>query len=84
MKRTNVLDLPQDARDLVTECEVSGQQTIFERNARPVAILVSYDEYLALHETIAITNDPGLRAKIDLADGQANKGEVDLVEEILS
>ena len=83
MKRTDVLDVPQEVRDLVTACEVSGQQMIFERNGRAVAILTSYDEYLALHETIQIANDAELRAKIETADAQANRGEVDLVEEIL-
>lgn len=82
MKRIDVLDLPQDARELVRECEVSGGQTIFERNGRAVAILASYDEWLALRETIAITNDAELRAKIDAADELVKRGEVALAEDL--
>ena len=49
MKRVvDVLDLSEETRDLVRESEARGSQTLFERNGRPVAILVSYDEYLAL------------------------------------
>lgn len=65
MKRIDVLDLSDDARDLIRECEAKGEQTIFERNGRPVAMLVSYDEYLALRETIEIANDALLFAKLE-------------------
>ena len=68
MKHLDVLDLPEDARDLIRECEAKGTRTVFERNGRPVAVLVSHDEYLALRETIEIANDPLLFAKIASAD----------------
>ena len=67
MKTVDVLDLPDDARALIAESEISGRQTLFERNGRPVAILVSYDEYLALRETIDIANDPELVGRIQEA-----------------
>ena len=57
MKHIDVLDLSDDARDLIRECEAKGEQTVFERYGRAVAMLVSYDEYLALRETIEIAND---------------------------
>ena len=68
MKRIDVLDLPEDSRDLIRECEAKGERTIFERNGRPVAVLVSHDEYTALRETIEIANDSLLFARIAEAD----------------
>lgn len=68
MKHLDVLDLPEDSRDLIRECEATGAQTVFERNGRPVAMLVSYDEYMALRETIEIANDSLLFAKLAEAD----------------
>lgn len=68
MKHLDVLDLPEDARDLIRECEAKGTRTVFERNGRPVAVLVSHDEYVALRETIDIANDALLFAKIAEAD----------------
>jgi mRNA-degrading endonuclease RelE of RelBE toxin-antitoxin system/PHD/YefM family antitoxin component YafN of YafNO toxin-antitoxin module len=68
VKRLDILDLPENVRDLIRECEAQGQQTFFERNGRPVAALVSYDEYLALRETIEIANDSLLFARISEAD----------------
>lgn len=68
MRKIDILDLSEEARDLIRECEARGEQTFFERNGRPVAALVSYDEYLALRETIEIANDSLLFAKISEAD----------------
>jgi PHD/YefM family antitoxin component YafN of YafNO toxin-antitoxin module len=82
VKRVDILDLPEDFRTIVHECELTGRQTVFERNERPVAILTSYDEYLALRETIAIANDARLRAMMKLADDQAQRGEIDLFENL--
>jgi len=68
VKHLEVLDLPDDARDLIRECAAKGTQTVFERNGRPVAVLVSHDEYMALRETIEIANDALLFAKLAEAD----------------
>jgi mRNA-degrading endonuclease RelE of RelBE toxin-antitoxin system/PHD/YefM family antitoxin component YafN of YafNO toxin-antitoxin module len=70
VKRLDILDLPENVRDLIRECEAQGQQTYFERNGKPVAVLVSYDEYLALRETIEIANDSLLFARISEADDE--------------
>jgi len=77
VKKIDVLDLPEGARELVGECEVTGRQTVFERNGRAVAILVSHDEYVALRETIEIAADPKLREKLAVAETEVAKGEID-------
>lgn len=82
MNRIDLLDLPEDARDLVRECEARGQRTIFERNGRPVAVLVSYDEYLALRETIDLVNAPLLYARIETADEEIRRGKMMLAEDL--
>ena len=81
-KRLELLELPDAVRELVSECELTGRQTIFERGGRPVAILVSHDEYVALHETIEIASDTDLRQRITAADEQANRGAVLLPEDL--
>lgn len=82
MKHVDILDLPEGARELVGECEVTGKQTRFERGGRPVAILVSYDEYMALTETLAILPDAELRARIEAAEELVANGRLMLVEEL--
>lgn len=77
MKNFEVLDLPDGARELVAECEISGKQILFQRDGRSVAILVSYDEYIALKETIALAGDAKLREKLTVAETEVAKGEID-------
>lgn len=68
MKRIDVLDLPEDSRDLIRECDATGARTVFERNGRPVAMLISHDEYQAMRETLDIANDPLVYARLAAAD----------------
>lgn len=83
MNHVDLLDLPEESRDLIRSCEARGTRTVFERNGRPVAVLVSWDEYMALHETISIANEPLLYAKIETAEEQGRTGRVLLIEDLL-
>ncbi len=69
-------------RQLVAECEVSGKRALFERDGRAVAILVSYDEYIALRETIDIANDAELRQQIEKAEEEIGRGVMMLPEDL--
>jgi PHD/YefM family antitoxin component YafN of YafNO toxin-antitoxin module len=82
-KRLEILDQSDAVREIVGECELTGKRTVFERNGRAVAILVSYDEFVALRETIAIADDADLRARIEVADEQTRRGAMLLPEELL-
>ena len=81
-KRLELLELSPDVRQLVGECEITGKRTIFERDGRPVAILVSHDEYLALRETIDIANNPELRRQIEAAEDEVKRNALMLPEEL--
>jgi PHD/YefM family antitoxin component YafN of YafNO toxin-antitoxin module len=81
-KRVEILDLPPDLKPLVAECELTGNRTLFTRNDRPVALLVSHDEYLALRETIAIAADAAAREAIDVAEAQVRQGALMLPEDL--
>lgn len=59
---------PEPVREAVLECEVRGRRTLFTRGGRPVALLVSWDEYLALGETVAIAGDPDLLERMRTAE----------------
>jgi PHD/YefM family antitoxin component YafN of YafNO toxin-antitoxin module len=56
---------------------------MFERSGRAVAVLLSYDEYVALRETIAIGADEALRTRIEAADEEVRRGAVMAVEDLL-
>jgi PHD/YefM family antitoxin component YafN of YafNO toxin-antitoxin module len=82
-KEIDILDLAEDVRVLVGECEVTGKRTLFCRNGRPVAMLASYDEYLALRETVEIVKNGVLLARITAAEEQIKRGAMLLVEDLL-
>ena len=82
-RRIEILDLAAEARELVRDCEITGQRTIFTRNGRDVAILVSHDEYLALRETIEIAGDAALREQIDAGEDEVKRGAMMLVEDLV-
>jgi mRNA-degrading endonuclease RelE of RelBE toxin-antitoxin system len=68
VKPIDIFDLPEEMRDLIRECAARGTRSVFEREGRPVAVLVSHDEYMALRETIDIANDSLLFARLAEAD----------------
>jgi mRNA-degrading endonuclease RelE of RelBE toxin-antitoxin system/PHD/YefM family antitoxin component YafN of YafNO toxin-antitoxin module len=70
VKRLDILEQPDEVRALIGECELTGKRTVFERQGRPVATLISYDEYMALRETIDISNDAELREALARAEKQ--------------
>jgi mRNA-degrading endonuclease RelE of RelBE toxin-antitoxin system/PHD/YefM family antitoxin component YafN of YafNO toxin-antitoxin module len=76
VKRIDILDLPDELRSVVGECEVTGNRVAFERNGRAVAMLVSYDEWLALRETIAIVNDQRLIAAWRKSEAEIARGAI--------
>ena len=69
-------------RELVSECELTGNRTVFERFGRPVAILVSHDEYLALRETVEIAGDPDLRQMLDATEQEIRRNALMLPEDL--
>ena len=83
-KRLELLELSPDVRQLVAECEVSGKRTRFERDGKPVAILISFDEYLALRETIDIGNDADLRKEIENGEEELKRNALLLPEDLLN
>lgn len=85
MERTlQIVELAtEELRSIVGECELTGRRTIFERAGKPAAILISYDEYLALRETIAIAADDALRARLAAAEEEVKRGAVAEFEDLV-
>jgi hypothetical protein len=81
-KNLDVLDLTGDLRNLVAECEISGRRALFRRGERSVALLVSWDEYLALRETVSILGDAALRERLESAERAAAGGALLQAEDL--
>lgn len=70
-------------REAAAAAEIAGRHTLFTRNDKPVAILLSHDEYLALAETVAIAADPAILTRIGVAEQEIAKGDVYDAEDLL-
>lgn len=79
----DVLGLEKSLRELVGECELTGQRTIFTRNEKKVVALVSYDEYLALRETIEIAADASTMARLRAAEEDVTRNRILAMEDLL-
>ena len=77
MKRLEVIELSQELRDLVGESQIAGRTTTFVRDGQPVAVLLSWDEYLATRETLAVSTDPQLVATMRKSEAEAARGAIE-------
>jgi mRNA-degrading endonuclease RelE of RelBE toxin-antitoxin system/PHD/YefM family antitoxin component YafN of YafNO toxin-antitoxin module len=80
--RIEIPDAPDAVRELAAACEVAGKRTLFTRGERTVAVLVSWDEYLSLRETVDIAADAGEIAAIGRAEDEARRGAMLLDEDL--
>ena len=71
-----------DVRAAVRVTEVTGTRTVFTREGRNVAILLSWDEYLALAETVRLSADPRRIEHIRAADDEIARTGGALPDEI--
>ena len=81
-KRIEIPDADPTLREAIAECEVAGRRTFFTRAGRNVAVLVSWDEYLSLRETVDIASNPEEIAAIGRAEDEVRRGAMLLAEDL--
>ena len=82
---TRVLSLSEaKARlsQLVADVEKSEEELVITRNGRPVAVLISADEFASWQETREIRRNPGLMREIRRGLNQLEKGQRFTFEEV--
>ena len=62
--------------DLLDAVEREHEQVIITRNGRPVALLVSPDEWESMEETIDVLSDPELMAVLEESERDVQAGRV--------
>lgn len=72
-RATELDDIESSLRDLVIECEVTGRRTLFARGGRGVAILASYDEWVAMKDTIDVLGDPAVMRDLEVAEDELKR-----------
>jgi prevent-host-death family protein len=60
--------------ELVTGVEDREEEVVVTRNGKPAAVLVNYDEYERLKETLDVLSDPDLMRQIRASERYFAKG----------
>ena len=88
---TYSLDMPKvvpltEARaslsELVDSVEREHEQVVITRNGKPVALLVSPDEWESMEETIEVLSDPELMAVLAESERDVQAGRVYTLEDV--
>lgn len=61
--------------ELADRVEIEHDRVLVTRNGRPSFVLISPDELESLEETLAILEDPDLRASIATSREESRRGE---------
>lgn len=62
--------------DFVDRAEREHERVVVTRNGRPAAVLIGYDDLVALEETLEILSDADAMANIREAQNEVARGEV--------
>ena len=68
--------------DLVDEVEQRHEHVFITRNGRPVAVVMSTDEYESIQETIEVLEDEGTMAALRRSDADVAAGRVYAWDEV--
>lgn len=62
--------------ELVDEVAATGAELIITKHGRPTAVLISYDDYEGLVETVNILSDPDTMAGVEEAESDIEAGRL--------
>ena len=62
--------------ELVDEVVATGAELTITKHGRPVAVLIAYDEYESLVETVNILSDPDTMAAVEEAESDIEAGRL--------
>ena len=68
--------------ELVDSVEREHEQVVITRNGKPVALLVSPDEWESMEETIEVLSDPELMAVLAESERDVQAGRVFTLEDV--
>jgi PHD/YefM family antitoxin component YafN of YafNO toxin-antitoxin module len=78
----DLFDLDEASQRVISPIEVTGERVVFTREGRRVGILVSWDEWQALSETVAISTDADTLAEIRAGETAAERNDLLIAEDL--
>ena len=78
----SLTDVRSNLSEIVDEIDRTGTQCVITKHGRPVAVIVSSDEYESLVETLNILSDDDTMAAIAQGEAEFAAGEFTRLDEI--
>jgi antitoxin YefM len=69
-------ELREKLSDILDDVEATGAEYVITRHGRPLAVVLSYDEYESMIESLNILGDEDTMAAIAEGDADFNEGPV--------
>ncbi len=81
MNTAPLTEVRDNLKQIVDDVVSTGDEYVITRHGKPLAVVLSYDEYESLVESLNLLSDDAAMAAIAEGDGEAAAGEtVDLDE----
>ncbi len=72
-----ITETRENLSEILDEVVTTGQEYVITKHGRPVAVLLSFDEYEALVETLNVLSDDDTMAALAEADADVAEGRVE-------
>ncbi|MDA2989085.1 MAG: type II toxin-antitoxin system Phd/YefM family antitoxin [Actinomycetota bacterium] len=72
-----VSDVRERLSEVVEEVSATGSDMVITKHGRPAAVLLSFDDYESLIETVNVLSDDALMAAIAEAENEVAAGELE-------
>ena len=76
MATTSLADVKNRLSEIIASAEKTHERTVITKNGRPVAILLSVEDYQGMEETLDILSDPREAAELREAIVEADAGGI--------
>lgn len=68
-------EVRDNLRQIVDDVVASGDEYVITRHGKPLAVVLSYDEYESLTESLNLLSDDGAMAAIAEGESEATAGD---------
>ncbi len=82
MNTAPLTEVRDNLRQIVDDVVATGDEYVITRHGKPLAVVLSFDEYEALTESLNLLSDESAMAAIAEGDTEAAAGETDALSEL--
>jgi antitoxin YefM len=75
MTTTSLADAKNRLSEIIASAERTHERTVVTKNGKPVAVVLSIEDFQGMQETLEILSDPAVRAELEEGIAEADRGE---------